>query len=112
MSISFAGVLDNSVKRLDTVGTKAGLAANKDLPTMIGNLIGVLTGTMGIIFVLLIVFAGIQYMTAAGDDVKVKKAKTMLIQAVIGMIITVSAYAIASFVLSQIGGATTPGTSS
>lgn len=92
---------------LSIVGDKAG---NKtDLPTMIGNLINVLLGSLGIVFVLLIVFAGIQYMTAAGDDTKVKKAKTMLTQAVIGMIIVVAAYSISAFVIGQLSAVSSGG---
>ena len=96
--------IGGSTKSLEAVGKVAG--GPKDLPTTVGNLINVLLGTLGIIFVILVIYAGILYMTASGDDTKVKKAKTLLTQAVIGMIILVSAYAIASFVLSQIQGAT------
>ena len=106
LTIGYAGILDSSISSLDTTGKAAQLGGTKDLPTLIGNIISVVTGTMGIVFVVLVVYAGILYMTASGDDTKVKKAKTLLTQAVIGMIILVSAYAIASFVLSQIQGAT------
>jgi len=43
-------------------------------------------------------YAGFLYLTAAGDEEKVKKAKNLIVSAVIGMILILSSYAIASFV--------------
>lgn len=111
LTVGYAGVLDESIGKLDATGKAANLGGTKDLPTLVGNIINVLTGTMGIVFVILVIYAGVLYMTASGDNDKVKKAKTLLTQAVIGMIILVSAYAIASFVLGQLQGATTAVTS-
>jgi len=93
---------DGSQKSLSTVKTAAKLDQAGDLPTLIGRLINGFLGILGIIFVLLVVYAGIMYMTAAGDDVKVKKAKTLLVQAIIGIIIIVAAYSISAFVIGQI----------
>jgi len=41
-------------------------------------------------------------MTAGGNDEKVGKAKKMMIQGVIGMIIILLAYAIATFVIQRL----------
>ncbi|MCX6714246.1 MAG: hypothetical protein NTX72_00330 [Candidatus Uhrbacteria bacterium] len=67
-----------------------------------GRGLAVLLGLIGIIFVVYIIWAGIMYMTAAGDDTKVKKAKAMITQSVIGIIIMVGAYAISNFVITQL----------
>lgn len=72
------------------------------LPTLIGNLINVVLGVMGIVFVILIVYAGILYMQAGTDPDKAKTAKKIIVNAVIGLIIVVAAYAISSFVIGQI----------
>lgn len=98
------GGLAGSKTSLDAVGAAAGQTTKgaSDLPTLIGAIISVLLGVLGIVFVILIIYAGINYMTASGDTDKVKKSKTMLIQAVIGIIIIVAAYSIAQFVIQQI----------
>jgi hypothetical protein len=101
-----ASLLDATDKSLKKVGGEAGLTTAGDLPTLIGRLIAVVLGAVGILFVILVVQSGIQYMTAGGDDTKVKTAKTRIIQAVIGIVITVGAYAISSFVINQISKAT------
>ena len=74
----------------------------QSLPTIIGNLINVLISVLGIVFVVLIVYAGYLYLTAAGDDKKVTKAKSLIGQATIGLVLILAAYGIASFVIDQL----------
>ena len=64
--------------------------------------IKIILGLLGIIAVILIIYAGFQWMTAAGDANKVGSAKSLLINAAIGLVIILSAYAIAEFVSSII----------
>ncbi len=68
----------------------------------IGNIVNVLLGLLGIIFFLLTLWAGFIWMTAQGDSGKVEKARTMLVQGVIGIIIILSAFAISNFAISQL----------
>ena len=70
--------------------------------TIIGNVIGVALGFVGIILVVLMLYAGFNWMTAAGEADKVQTAQDTIKRAVIGLIITVSAYAIANFVLTEV----------
>ena len=73
---------------------------------IIARLIRAFLGILGIIFVLLVLYAGFLYMTSQGEAAKTEKAKKMISQAVIGMLIIFSSYAIASFVINAIVGAT------
>ena len=73
-----------------------------ELPTLIGQLINVLLGVLGIVFVILVVYAGFLYLTSQGEEGNVKKAKKLLTQAVIGLIIIIAAYAISSYVISAL----------
>lgn len=62
----------------------------------------ILTGVfsiLGVVFLLLIVYAGFLWMTAMGQSKKVDKAKDILIQSTIGLVVILSAYAI-SYTLS------------
>lgn len=94
--------LSEAQKDLATVGDEIGTDATNSLPVLIGNIIAVLLSVLGIIFVVLVVYAGFLYLTASGDDAKVKKAKTLLTQSIIGLIIIVAAYAIAAFVIDAL----------
>lgn len=57
---------------------------------------------VGVIFVILIIYAGIVWMTAQGNDEKVNNAKKIITDSIIGLIIVVAAYAITYFVLEFI----------
>lgn len=93
---------------LDDVNDTAGFG-NQPLEQTIGTLINVFLGLLGIIFLLLIIYAGFLWMTAAGDDGKVKQAKNIMTTSVVGLIILLSAYAISTFVIEQLTTATGTG---
>ena len=90
---------------LSDVGTSAGLG-NESLMTIIGRIINVALSLLGVIFLILMVYAGAIWMTAGGEGKKVDKAKGILINAVVGLLITMSAYAISVFVLNLLNDAT------
>ena len=75
-----------------------------DLPTMIGRIINAFLGLLGIIVLVLFIYGGYLYMTARGDSAQVETAKKIMVNAVIGLVIIVSAYAIASFILKALLG--------
>ncbi len=93
---------------LDAVQSSSGLGDN-ELDQTLGLLINVLLGLLGIIFLVLTIYAGFLWMTAGGDEKKVAKAKGILVTAVIGLVILLSAYAISTFVLDQLITATGSG---
>ena len=79
-----------------------GYSEPKPLPTIIGNLIRTFTALLGIIFLVMILYAGFLYLTARGEEEKVKHAKETIQRGVIGLIIIAAAYAIASFVINAL----------
>lgn len=80
-----------------------GLSGGKtDLVSSITSLIQTFMGFLGLIAVVLILFGGFKWMTAAGSDEKVKSAKKIMYQGAIGLVIILAAWAIATFVLGQI----------
>ena len=82
-----------------------GLSDNTDLRGVIVAIIQVILGFLGIIAVIIILWGGFIYMTASGDSAKTDKAKSMIISGIIGIIIILAAWAIASFVISNVGNA-------
>lgn len=98
---------------LDNVAGETGLKAigGGSVPNIIGAIIKVVLGVLGAGFLLLTIYAGFTWMTAQGDEKKVDQAKKIIINALIGMLIVGSAWAITNFVLGQLqkvsSGATT-----
>lgn len=69
---------------------------------LIGKLLSAVLGLMGLALVVLLIYGGILYLTAAGNQDQVKKAKSAIINAVIGITIVAASYAIATFVVAQL----------
>jgi hypothetical protein len=65
---------------------------------IVANVIKIILGFLGIIFVSLLIFGGFKYMTAGGNEDQVSDAKKSIIRAIIGLAIILSAYAITIFV--------------
>ena len=80
--------------------------SEQGLTDTIGLLISVLLGVLGIIFLVLVIWAGLLWMTAAGETKQTQKAKDILVTSVIGLVILLSAYAISTFVIDNITNAT------
>jgi len=83
----------------------ANLISNADPFVFIGGIIKGILSMLGVALVVIIVYAGIIWMTAQGDSKKVEKAKDMIKNAVIGLIIVFAAYAITRFAITSISGA-------
>lgn len=96
------GGLSAANDALTQVGSNANLSSASDLPSLLGTGISVFLGILGLFFLILVVWAGFMYLNSKGDKEKAKKAMDMLINAVIGMVIIIAAYAIANFVLGAL----------
>lgn len=74
---------------------------NSLIPTIL-NIIQVTIGVLALVAVIVIIFAGVQYTTSAGDAGQVKKAKDSILYGIIGLVIAILAFAIVNFVLSSL----------
>ncbi|MCF7860100.1 pilin [Patescibacteria group bacterium] len=57
---------------------------------------------LGVIFLILVLIAGFKYMTAAGNEEQVKSALKQITQAVIGLVIVLSAWGISYWILMRL----------
>ncbi len=80
---------------------------NADLLGVITLLIKAVLSLLGVVFLVLIIYAGILWLTAAGNEDRVKKAQGILKNAVIGIFIAMAAYAISYFILTNISNSIT-----
>jgi hypothetical protein len=87
----------------------AGFLGAPPLETIIGNVIGIALGFVGIILFGIMIYGGFLYMTAGGNDKQVTAARQWIVNSIIGLIIITTAYAISTFVLTSLTGATTGG---
>ncbi|MFH1668261.1 MAG: hypothetical protein ABH884_04560 [Candidatus Komeilibacteria bacterium] len=80
-----------------------GLAQGNLVDTVV-NIIRFFLGFLGLIAVILMMYGGFIWMTSGGDPAKIDKAKRILINAIIGIIIILSAFIITAFVINFLGG--------
>lgn len=113
-SVSFSSVLaqnasDDVIKGLDEAANVVPAyqeQANKTydekfIATKLGDMIGLVLSFIGVLFLILTIYGGISWMTAGGNEQKVEKAKTIIINAIIGLLIVIFAYTITSFIGDQ-----------
>jgi uncharacterized membrane protein YidH (DUF202 family) len=93
--------------KVNNLATQAGYNPGNE-PTLderISSIISTFLSFLGVIFMLLMIYGGFNWMTAEGDEGKVEKAKDTIRAAVIGLVIVIAAYAISIFAISRIWGA-------
>jgi hypothetical protein len=69
---------------------------------MVGTVISVILAVIGVVFLGLTIYGGIMWMTAEGKEERIEKAKNIIIESVIGLVIVLAAYAISFFVISAL----------
>lgn len=85
---------------LANLGTSVG--GQSDIGVIVGRIIEASFGILGLVFLIIVVYAGFLWATSAGDPKKVGKARGMIINGVIGLAIAISAYSITRFVVDGI----------
>ena len=85
------------------VGTGLG---TRDLKDTIVAVLNVLLGFLGILAVIIILLGGFKWMTAAGSEDKIGEAKKLISAGIVGLVVILAAYAIATYVISTISSVT------
>jgi hypothetical protein len=78
-------------------------AAASVLEKIISMAIGAVTIVAGLYFILVLIVASFNWLSASGDTGKVKKSRDMIIQGLIGLILVVASYAVIGLIGSIVG---------
>ncbi len=76
--------------------------SENDAVTVIQNWVATITMLLYIIAVIVILWAGFQILTAAGDEEKTKKWKTIIIQAIVWLLVIFIASSLVTWVLNSL----------
>jgi uncharacterized membrane protein len=93
------------LEKLENVGQQGGYAQDTDettVATILGSVVSIFLSLLGIIFLIIVLYAGYNWMTAGGNEEKVEKARKLLTRGVIGLIIIIGSYAIWYFVFDAL----------
>ncbi|MDP2830439.1 MAG: hypothetical protein Q8O21_00010, partial [bacterium] len=84
------------------VETALGLGGTKDPRVVAASIIRVALGFLGVIALGLIIYAGFLWMTSAGNEQKIDQAKSILKNALIGLIIILASFGLVSFIINKL----------
>ena len=84
----------NQVTLQDPLGLKG------DIQKLWANIITALLGFVGVASLVSFVYAGFMFLVSTGSPERVKKAKDIMLYAVIGVFVSMASYAILSFVFT------------
>lgn len=76
--------------------------SSQDLKTTISNIIRIILGFLGIITIIIILYGGLIWMTSFGNEDKIDQAKKLIGSGVVGLLLVLASYAIASFVINSL----------
>ena len=66
---------------------------------IVSKIINLLLFFVGVVSVIMIIYGGVRYTTSAGDSGKLTNAKNTILYAIVGLIVSILAYAIVNFVV-------------
>ncbi|MBI4256457.1 hypothetical protein HY626_00170 [Candidatus Uhrbacteria bacterium] len=84
----------------------AGFSTTASITVIIARLIRTAITLVGVVTVVFLVYGGFVWMTSGGDATRLKKAKDIITNAIIGLLLVFASFAIVSFVLNALVGAT------
>lgn len=93
------------LQRLTNVASQGGYQTNEakaSTPIIIGTIIGAFLGFLGVTFIIILIIAGFGYMRARGNEEEIRKAIDSIREAIIGLVIAMSSYAIWNFIFKNI----------
>ncbi len=94
--------LDDTASKVEAYKSQTGNSYDSMfVASTVGDIIGMVLSFVGVIFLILIIYGGISWMFSTGNEQKVDKAKKIIINAVIGLVIVFAAYFITDFIGSQ-----------
>jgi len=76
--------------------------------TVIGQILYGFLGFLGVISLLLTIYAGIKWMLAEGNEETISESKKIILYAMVGLAIIMGAYAMTSFVIGKMWESLTP----
>lgn len=89
-----------------STGTDPNSTTTVNIPTtsasdLFGNALNLTYFIAGAVSVIVIIIAGIMYISSSGDAGRVAKAKNLLTYAIVGLVIVLSAFVITNFVIGR-----------
>ncbi|MFA6305549.1 MAG: PKD domain-containing protein [Candidatus Gracilibacteria bacterium] len=89
---------------LEKEGINPAITASSDVREFVLKVVNFALGFLGLIAVIIVIYGGVLYLTAAGAEENTGKAKKAIMYAVIGLIIILGSFALVNTVIKGVGG--------
>ena len=101
---------DSLFSGLEETAGNAGLSAGQEgnVALLVGDIISAALGFVGVLFMVLIIYGGVRWMTAGGNEEAVSQAKRIIRNATVGLAIVVVSYTLSLFIFDVFLKATDP----
>lgn len=70
-----------------------------DVPLIVGRIVQVLTGGAGMLALMMFIYGGFQWLTAAGNPEKIKKGKDIVLWSILGITLMLSSYIVVRYII-------------
>jgi len=104
MVTSAQGGLANSIDRAVNVSYTAGYEGDEPINpyTLAELIIQLVLGFLGLLFFIIIIVAGYQWLTSGGNEDKISHARDRIKNALIGLVVILFAYILTVFIINQL----------
>lgn len=92
---------DSGIKNTADIGGYVTDSSVSSVDSIIGNIILTIISLVGVIFLGIVIYGGFTWMTATGNSQKVEQANKIVMGALFGLMITLSAYIISYFLINH-----------
>ena len=82
--------------------TSAGTSTPTDANVVIKNVTNIMFFIIGAVSVIMLIYGGIRYTTSGGNANSVTAAKNTVIYSIVGLVISIFAYAIVNFIVTNV----------
>lgn len=90
---------EGQLTTLDPAGYDSGITESKDLKSFILKIVNFALGFLGIFAVLIVIYGGVLYVSAAGEEDRATKGKKAIGYAIIGLLIVMGSFALVNTVI-------------
>ncbi len=101
-------ILTHAQASLGLPSSLAGLSS-QDVKVTIQNIVQIIFGFLGTLLVLFLLYGGWLWMTSQGNEDQIDRAKKVITSAVIGLVLILASFGIATFIVNSLNQATGPG---
>lgn len=85
-----------------TQAASFGFGTNTDVRLIIIRVVQFLLGFLGLLAIIIVLYGGYLWMTAAGNEQRVEEAQQVLRRAIIGAVIILASYSITQFIIFRL----------